>query len=85
MIFFKNLGQTCGGFIFLAFLPSRALLATMARRGTTPRPKATARHQKLFIKSHAVWQIAVTQLCQDTSPFRRVLMLSYQPCLRLGA
>ena len=69
----------------MLLLPSRALLATMARRGRTTRPKATARLQKLFIKSHAVWQIAVTQLCQGTSPFRRVLMLSYQPCLRLNA
>ena len=46
---------------FLAFSPSRALLAAMARRAGTTRPKATARLQKLFIESHAVSQIAVTQ------------------------
>ena len=35
----------CG--TFLTFSPSRALLAAMARRGGTTRPKATARPQQL--------------------------------------
>ena len=46
---------------FLASSPSRALLAAMARRGRTTRPKATARLQQLFIRCNAVCQIAVTQ------------------------
>jgi len=45
----------------LAFSPSRALLAAMARRAGTTRPKATAHLQKLFIRFQAAWQIAVTQ------------------------
>ena len=39
---------------FLAFSPSRALLAAMARRAGTTRPKATARLQQPCIRSHAV-------------------------------
>ena len=46
---------------FLAFSPSRALVAAMARRAATTRPKATAHLQKLFIRFKAAWQIAVTQ------------------------
>ena len=46
---------------FLAFSPSRALLAAMARRAGSTRPKATAHLQKLFIRFQAAWQIAVTQ------------------------
>ena len=46
---------------FLAFSPSRALLAAMARRAGTTRPKAMARLQQLCSRSHAAWQIAVTQ------------------------
>ena len=39
---------------FLASSPSRALLAAMARRAGTTRPKAMAHLQKLFIRCHAV-------------------------------
>ena len=46
---------------FLAFSPSRALLAAMARRGGTTRPKAMARLQKIFIRLQAACQIDVTQ------------------------
>ena len=38
---------------FLASSPSRALLAAMARRAGTTRPKATAHLQKLFIRFQA--------------------------------
>ena len=47
--------------MFLAFSPSRALLAAMARRAGTTRPKAMARLQKILIRFNAVCQIAVTQ------------------------
>jgi hypothetical protein len=46
---------------FLTFSPSRALLAAMARRGGTTRPKATARLQQLCIRCHAVRQMSVPQ------------------------
>ena len=48
---------------FLAFSPSRALLAAMpmARRAGTTRPKAMARLQKIFIRFQAACQIDVTQ------------------------
>ena len=63
------------------FLPlSRAAGRDGATRGGTTRPKATARLQQLSIRCHAVWQIAVTQWCQDSSHCRRILMLSYQLC-----
>ena len=55
--------------MFLALSPSRALLAAMARRGRTTRPKATARFQQLFIRFNAVCQIAVTLISARTVLF----------------
>ena len=69
---------------YTCFLPLRALVAAMAPRAGNTRPKAMARLEKIFIRCHAVWQVAVTQRCQNTSPFRRILMLSYQPCRRIN-
>ena len=55
---FKTFSTEC---TFLTFSPSRALLAAMARRGGTTRPKATARLQQLCIRCHAVRQMRVPQ------------------------
>ena len=60
--FLKTFKADCKpGATFLAFSPRRALLAAMARRAGSTRPKATAHLQKLFIRFQAAWQIAVTQ------------------------
>ena len=53
--------ETLSTITFLTFSPSHALLAAMARRGGTTRPKATARLQQLCIRCHAVRQMSVPQ------------------------